>query len=225
VERKCAQGKQAQAQVDGGRVQRISGGVEVHAEIFLGVELARLKHKSLRQLSVNTPIAVLIGLRQSGTPNGRTKAHGVELGGLRVETCFDVAQTLAIGQLGKSHGTKLFGATEVAHPAVAAIAGYAAGKRSPGKEFHQLREQHLANVHRRLQKTSLESASRQSQIDTTQKRPQPLAHQAVADSELVVNRTAVTICLRTSCPCGANSLAIRENLLLAIAAERVTIAG
>jgi hypothetical protein len=152
----------------------------------------RLKHQPLRQLSVNTPIAALIGLRQSGTPNGRTKAHGIELGRLCVETSFDVAQALAIGQLSKSHGAELFGATEIAHPAVSAITGYAAGKRSPGKEIHQLREQHLASVHRRLQKTSLESASRQFQIDTTRKRPQPSAHQAVAASELVVNRTAVS---------------------------------
>ncbi len=184
-------GEQAQAEVDGGRVQGVSGGVEIHAEIFLGVELARLKHQSLRQLRVNTPIAALVGLCQSGTPNGRTKAHGIELSGLCAETSLEVAQALAIGELGESHGTELLGAVEGAHPMVAAITGYAAGKRGPGKEIHQLSKKHLARVHRRLQKTSLESASRQFQIDTTRKRSQPSAHQAVAASKLVVNRTAV----------------------------------
>jgi hypothetical protein len=33
-------GEQAQTQLDGGRVQRVGVGVEVHAEAFLGVELA-----------------------------------------------------------------------------------------------------------------------------------------------------------------------------------------
>jgi hypothetical protein len=101
-----------------------------------------------------------------------------------------------MSEVGQFRRANSFGATEVAHPAVAAITGYAAGKRSPGKEIHQLREQSLASVHRRLQKTSLESASRQFQIDTTRKRPQPSAHQAVAASELVVNRTAVSASIK-----------------------------
>jgi hypothetical protein len=50
---------------------------------------------------------------------------------------------------------------------VAIITSNTAGKRSPGKEIHQLRKQQLASVHRRLQRQSLESASRQFQIDTT----------------------------------------------------------
>ena len=119
------------------------------------------------------------------------KAHGVELGWLCIETCFDVAQTLAIGQLGKGHGAELFGATEAAHPAVAAITGHAAGKRGPGKKIHQLRKQQLASVHRRLQKNFLVSASRQFQIDTTQKQPQLIKDQRVAANELAVNRTVM----------------------------------
>jgi hypothetical protein len=54
-----------------------------------------------------------------------------------------------------------------AHLVVAIITSNTAGKRSPGKEIHQLRKQQLASVHRRLQRQSLESASRQFQIDTT----------------------------------------------------------
>jgi hypothetical protein len=92
----------------------------------------------------------------------------------------------------KGQGAELLSAT-VARPVIASIAGHAAGKRGPGKEIHQLRKQQLASVHRRLQRTSLEPASRQFQIDTTQKCLQPSTHQAVAGSELAVNRTAVTI--------------------------------
>ena len=181
MERKCAHGNKRQAQVDGGRVQRVGGGVEVHAEAFCGVELARLEHQPLRQFGIDAPVAALVGLGQCRTAHRRAESHGIELGRLRAQTGFDVAQALAIGQLGKGHGAELFGATEAAHPAVAAITGHTAGKRSPGKEVHQLREQQLASVHRRLQRQSLESASRQFQIDTTQKRLQPSAHQSVAD--------------------------------------------
>jgi len=75
----------------------------------------------LRQFGKDTPVAALVGLGQRGTPHRRTKAHGIELGGLCAETGFDVAQTLAIGQLGKGHGAELLGATEAAHPVVTAI--------------------------------------------------------------------------------------------------------
>ncbi len=102
-------GKQAQAQVDGGRVQRVSGGVEIDAEAFAGIEPARLRHQSLRQFGVDAPVADLVGIGQRGAAHRRTKAHGVELVGLRVETRFDVAQALAIGQLRKRHGAILLG--------------------------------------------------------------------------------------------------------------------
>ena len=191
-------GKQTEAQVDGGRVQRIGGCVQVHAEAFLRVKLAGLEHQPLRQLGIDAPVAALVGFCQGGTPNGRAEAHGVELGGLCAETGFDVAQALAIGQLGKGHGAELFGATEVAHPAVAAIPSHTAGKRGPGKKIHQLRKQQLASVHRCLQRTSLEPASRQLQIDTTQKQLQLITDQRVAASELAVNRTVVTTNLYTA---------------------------
>jgi hypothetical protein len=54
-----------------------------------------------------------------------------------------------------------------------------------------LRKQQLASVHRRLQKNFLVSASRQFQIDTTQKQPQLIKDQRVAANELAVNRTVM----------------------------------
>src|SRR5450756_2735697 len=65
-------GEQTQTQVNGGRVQRVCGCVEVHAEAFLCVEFTSLDHQPLRQLGIDTPVAALVGLSQSGTPHGRT---------------------------------------------------------------------------------------------------------------------------------------------------------
>jgi hypothetical protein len=52
----------------------------------------------------------------------------IELGRLRAKTGFDVAQTLAEGQMREGHGAKLLGSTEATHPEIAAILGHAAGK-------------------------------------------------------------------------------------------------
>jgi hypothetical protein len=89
------------------------------------------------------------------------------------------------------YGAELLSTTEVAHSAVARVTDHAAGKKSPGKKVHQLSKSRLASVHRRLQRIFLALASRQIQIDTTRKRTQSLAVQMVADSELVVNWTAM----------------------------------
>jgi len=107
--------KLALTEVDGGRVQRISGVVEVHAEMFGGVELARLEHQSLRQLGIDASVVALVSLDQNGTPHGRMKAHGGELGGLCAQTSFNVTQALAIRQLGKGHGTELLGTSVRLH--------------------------------------------------------------------------------------------------------------
>jgi hypothetical protein len=74
---------------------------------------------------------------------------------------------------------------------VAAKAGHTAGKRSPGNKIHQLRKQQLASIQCRLQREPLESASRQFQIDTTQKQWQLYADQTVAENKPEVNRTVV----------------------------------
>ena len=161
-------GEQAQAQVDVGRVQRISGGIEIDAEALAGIEFALLRHQPLRQFGVDAPVAQLVGIGQSRAAHRRTKAHGVELIGLRVQARFDVAQALAISQLRERHGAVLLGASQGAHATITVV-GHTACKRSPGDEIHQLSKQQLVCVHRRLQRKSLESASRQFQIDTTPK--------------------------------------------------------
>jgi hypothetical protein len=142
---------------------------------------------------MDAPVAQFVCVGQSGAAHLGAKAHGINLVGLRVQTCLDVPQTLAIGQLRKSHGAILLGTTEPAHTMVAAITGDAASKRSPGNAIHQLRKQQLARVHRRLQRESLESASRQFQIDPAQKQRQLYAAQRVAENKPDVNRTAVAL--------------------------------
>lgn len=115
-------GKQAQAQIDRGRVQRVGGGIEIDAQGSYGVELACLHHEPLRQLCVDTPVASFVGIGQSGATHRRTKAHRMELVRLRVQRSFDIPQPFTVGQLRKSHGWILFGATEVTDTVVASVA-------------------------------------------------------------------------------------------------------
>ncbi len=139
--------EQAQAQIDGGGVQGVDGVVQLQAQRFAGVELARSSHQHHRQGGPNTPIAGLVRIGQRRALHRRAKAHRVELVGVGRQAQFDVAQALAPGQLRIGHGAELFSARQLAHARVAAMALHDARKAAPGYELHELSEKRLACVH------------------------------------------------------------------------------
>ena len=74
----------------------------------------------------------------------------VELGRLRGQTDFDVAQTLPIGKLREDHNAKLLASGEVADVMIPVTTGIDAVEALPGQKVHQLREQSLSGVHQTL---------------------------------------------------------------------------
>lgn len=48
--------------VDGGGVERIHGLVQLHAEVFAGIEGSSLANQHLSQIGINAPVAVLAGM-------------------------------------------------------------------------------------------------------------------------------------------------------------------
>jgi len=139
--------KDRQAQVDGCGVQSVDAVRQLHADVVVGIEPLRLRDQTLGQLRIDAPVARLVCVGQRRAADGLAKAHGIELRGLRREACLDVAQALAIGQLGKRHGAILLAAAQRARPQVAIIARDQSGKSAPWNEIHQLGKQRLAGVH------------------------------------------------------------------------------
>jgi len=82
----------------------------------------------------------------------------IELGRLRAQTCLDVAQALAVGQLREGHREKLVQATEAAHVEIAAILRHQTAKDMPRRELHELCEYEIASVHRCLPGKSRKTA-------------------------------------------------------------------
>ena len=99
------------------------------------------------QVSPDTPVAPLVGVVQRRTPGRGTKAHAVQLGVIGQQTGFDVAQALAVGQLGEGHGAELLGAAQAAYSGIATITRHDSRKAGPGHKLHELREQGLAQIH------------------------------------------------------------------------------
>jgi len=74
-------------------------------------------------------------------------AHVVEFGLHDAQTRFDLAQTVAVGQLGECHNPKLLDTLVRANLVVAAVAVDARLEPSPRNEIHELRENELAFEH------------------------------------------------------------------------------
>ena len=136
-----------QAQIDGRGIEGIHGIGQFHAEVLVDVERAGLDDQPLSQLEVDAPVARLVGVGQRRASDRRADAHVVKLAGLSRQTHFDIAQALAVGQLREGHDAKLLGATEAARPVIAAVTIDDAMEGLPRQEVHDLREQHLAEVH------------------------------------------------------------------------------
>jgi len=147
-------GKDRQAQVDGRRVERVHGFVKIEPQAVADVEPSGLSDQPLSEVGMDAPVACLVGVRQRRAPHGLAKAHVVELGGLRREAGLDVAQALAIGELGERHRPVLLGAGQRADPAVTVVAHDQPRERAPRQKVHELREQRLAGVHGRLPATT-----------------------------------------------------------------------
>jgi len=73
--------------------------------------LTAFSDQALREVGMDAPVAQLVGIGQCRASDRFAKTHVVELGVLGRQTHFDVAQTLAVGQLGEGHDPELLRAT------------------------------------------------------------------------------------------------------------------
>src|SRR6516165_5149395 len=141
--------KQRQAKVYGGGIQRVDGIGQIHSQRFLGVKATGNDNEGLGEFVVDTPVARLVGIGQGAAADVATDAEVVELGGLRSQTSFDVAQALAIRQLRKGHAQELIQATEAANVEAATVLLDQSPESVPRRELHHLGKDQLASVHRR----------------------------------------------------------------------------
>ena len=111
-------GEQREAQVDGGRVQSVEGLIEIHADRMAGVQGPRDANQDLGEISINLPVARLVGVGQCRACDLAAESHVVELGAERTQAGFDVAQAFAVGQLGERHAEELIPAGEAAPSAI-----------------------------------------------------------------------------------------------------------
>ena len=140
--------KERKAQIDGRGIEGVGGALKVDTERFVGVEHSCSTDKYLREVGVDSPVAATICVGDCAARDPAAKAHVVKFCFDRSQTCFDVSQTFAVGQLREGHGQEVIVAGEASRPIVSPITSHALVEIVPRKEVHQLREHQLASMHR-----------------------------------------------------------------------------
>ena len=140
--------KHRQTQIDGAGVERINRRVERQAKGLRGVQRACKGNQVLSKVGVDLPWARGVRIGQRVARNRlAAKPHVVQPPGLSAQVDFDVAQGLAVGQLGEGHGEELVQAGEVLDLVLAPVVGDTTAKRAQREIEHELRKYELALVH------------------------------------------------------------------------------
>src|SRR4030095_3516512 len=104
---KVSPGKQRQAQVDGGGIERIDRLFQFHSELVLTIQLPRLGDQHLSEVGKDAPVAGFAGVGPGAARHVSAKPHMVELARHGSQTGFDVPQTFPKRQLSKRHDEEL----------------------------------------------------------------------------------------------------------------------
>ena len=140
--------KEREAQVDGGRVQGVGGLLKLRGQRFVGVEGGRLLNENLGEIGEDAPVARLVGVGQRAAGGRLANAAVIEFAPQSTQTRFDVAQTLAPGQLGKGQHNELFVGGQFTDAIIATIATDTLVEFVFGQAVQQLGEHGAAFVHR-----------------------------------------------------------------------------
>ncbi len=140
--------EQRETQVDGGGIQSIGRRLEFQAERFIGVERGGLLDEDASEVGENAPVPVFVGVGQRAAGDGLADAGVIEFGAEGLQTGFDVAQTVASGQLGKSQDEELFVSGQLADAAVAVVTGDTLVELVFGEEIQELGQDGATFVHR-----------------------------------------------------------------------------
>jgi len=119
-------------QIDGRRVQRIDRIGQVDPQVLVAIESPRLRDQQLREIGIDPPVAGLVGIGQRAARDRAANPQMIEPAFLRAQAGYEVAQTLAEGQLRKGHAEKLVPTRKTPYPVVARVALHTLAKLGAG---------------------------------------------------------------------------------------------
>ena len=139
--------KQGQTEVDRRRVERVGRLRQVDREGLVGVQPPRPMDQDLREVAVDPPVARLVRIGEGTPRHAASQARVVELRLQRPQARLDVAETLAVRQLGEGQAEELVVAGERPQAALAGVARDAPLERAARDQVHELRKHRASDRH------------------------------------------------------------------------------
>ena len=139
--------EEAQAEIDGGRVQGIDRLFQVQAEVLVAVQPTRLADQYLGQIGVDPPVPHFVGVGQSAASHPISEAQMVQLIRSGVQAVRDVAQSFPESQLGEPHGQELLPDTRGTGSSIPVVANHATLELLRMHLLHYLRKGRCTRVH------------------------------------------------------------------------------
>lgn len=135
-----------QAQINRRGIKGINHLVNVQSVRIARVKTTRFSNQNLRQVSVNTPVSLLVRVSKIGARDVSANAHGVTMATPR-QARFNVPQTLSKSHLCKRHRQKLISRRETPTLPRHRVASHATVKLFAVQDVHHLRKYRLTFVH------------------------------------------------------------------------------
>ena len=88
--------EEGQTKVDGRGIEGVDRLIQLDREPILSIEFARVGDENVREIGIDSPVALLIGLGQSIACDRTAKAEMIEFGFDGVQTGFDVAEAVSV---------------------------------------------------------------------------------------------------------------------------------
>lgn len=85
-----------QTKIDGGGIEGVDGLIQLDSEPILRIEFARVGNEDVREIGIDVPVAILIGLGQSIASDRATKAQMIEFGFDGIQAGFDIAEAVSV---------------------------------------------------------------------------------------------------------------------------------
>jgi hypothetical protein len=144
---KFGPGEKSQTEVDGGRVQGIDGLIQFDAEGISGIKFSGFCDEDLREIGVNQPIPVLIGVGKGIAGNLPPDAQVIKSELDCPQTYLDVPQAFPVGALSEGHAEVLVPAREADHLVIAVVPIHAFAELVSGNKVHQLGKDRFSGIH------------------------------------------------------------------------------
>jgi hypothetical protein len=142
-----------EAQIDGRRIEDVSGLFQSHSEVFVGVQFPGPADQNLGEVGIDAPISLLVGFGQGAAGDLAAEACVIEFGLHRPETGFDISKAFSVCELREGHAEKLFEAGKLADVIISSIPSNTLLEFVFGQVIHQLGKNDSSRIHRPLLST------------------------------------------------------------------------